>query len=316
MTRLYPLQLIPEYRAYVWGGHRLRPTWEARTAEAWVVYEHDRIATGSLADRTLAQVATEYGAELLGPPVVARTASRFPLLIKLLDCAEWLSLQVHPDDEQAVRMEGEGHFGKTEAWHFIEAEPGAQILCGLRPGTTREGLSQAIRNGTLLDLMQRHTVQAGDSIFISAGMIHALGPGLLLYEVQQTSDLTYRVFDWNRPQTENRKLHIEQSLAVADVDAVARLIPQPQFGSGHRQQALVACRYFTLEMLAGHVDSITLDTNGESFHALTLIEGEAELEWADWHLELHRFDTVLIPAACGSYQIESSSFFSLLKATA
>jgi mannose-6-phosphate isomerase len=238
------------------------------------------------------------------------------LLVKLLDCSDWLSLQVHPDDEQAVRLEGPGHFGKTEAWHFIEVEPDAEILVGLHPGTTAERLEQGVHQGTLPDLMQRFVVHAGDTIFISPGTIHALGPGLLLYEVQQTSDVTYRVFDWNRPATLDRKLHIEQSLAVADLDAVSHIVPQLPFVNGHQQQSLVSCRYFTLEMLVGRSDSITLDTNGESFHALTLIEGEAVLEGAGWRLGLHRFDTVLIPASCSSYRIESDSLFRALKATA
>jgi len=312
---LYPVQLIPEYRPYVWGGHRLRPGSE-RTAEAWVVYECDRIAAGPLAGRTLAEAVAENGAELLGQRVVQHTGLRFPLLIKLLDCADWLSLQVHPNDEQAIRLEGAGQYGKTEAWHFIEAEPGAEILCGLCPGVTAERLAQAVRQGTVVDLMQRFTVCAGDSIFISPGMIHALGPGLLLYEVQQTSDVTYRVFDWNRPAISARKLHIEQSLAVADLDAVSHIVPQPPIVNDRQPQSLVSCRYFTLEMLAGRSDSMTLDTDGESFHALTLVEGEAELEWADGRLRLHRFDTVIIPASCGSYRIESADFFRVLKSTA
>lgn len=312
---LYPLQLIPEYRPYIWGGHRLRPGSE-RTAEAWVVYEHDRITAGPLAGRTLGEAAAEYGPELVGSRAVQRTGTRFPLLIKLLDCAEWLSLQVHPNDEQAVQLVGAGEYGKTEAWHFIEAEPGAEILCGLRPGTTRESLVQAIRNGTIVELMKRFTIHAGDSIFISPGMIHALGPGLLLYEVQQTSDLTYRVYDWDRPQTPNRQLHIEQSLIVADLNADSQLMPRPPFVDGQQQQSLVACRYFTLELLAADSDSISLDTRGESFHALTLIEGEAELEWTDRRLPLHRFDTVLIPASCGAYRLQSAGFFRALKSAA
>jgi mannose-6-phosphate isomerase len=312
---LYPLQLIPEYRPYIWGGHRLRPGPE-RTAEAWVVYEHDRITAGPLAGRTLGEAAAEYGSELVGSRAVQRTGARFPLLVKLLDCAEWLSLQVHPNDEQAIQLAGAREYGKTEAWHFIEAEPGAEILCGLRPGTTRERLVQAIRNGTIVELMKRFAIHAGDSIFISPGMIHALGPGLLLYEVQQTSDLTYRVYDWDRPQTPNRQLHIEQSLIVADLNADSQLMPRPPLVDGHQQQPLVTCRYFTLELLAADSDSITLDTHGESFHALTLIEGEAELEWTDRRLPLHRFDTVLMPASCGAYRLGSSGFFRALKSAA
>jgi len=262
----------------------------------------------------LGQVAGAYGEALLGWRAVQCTGTRFPLLIKLLDCAAWLSLQVHPNDEQAVRLEGAGQFGKTEAWHVLDAQPDAQILCGLRPGITRDTLAQAVRNGTLLDWMQRLSVQAGDTIFISPGMIHALGPGLLVYEVQQTSDITYRVFDWNRPAMQGRKLHIEQSLTVADVNACGQVVPQPQLAEGE-QRELVACPYFTLKVLAGQSNSIALDTGGESFHALTLIEGRAQVEGANWGLELDRFGTVVIPAACGSYRVQPRGSFRALKAS-
>jgi mannose-6-phosphate isomerase len=305
--------LTPEYRNYVWGGNRLKPG-HSPIAEAWIVYEHDRVASGPLAGRTLAETAVTYGEVLLGRRAVQRTGTRFPLLIKLLDCAAWLSLQVHPNDEQAVRLEGAGQFGKTEAWHILEAQPDAQILCGLRPGVTRDTLAQAIRSGTLLDWMQRLSIQAGDTVFISPGMIHALGPGILVYEVQQTSDLTYRVFDWNRPATQGRKLHIEQSLAVADVNACGQVVPQPQLAEGD-QHELVACPYFTLQLLAGQLNSIALDTGGESFHALTLIEGQAQVEGADWGLELDRFGTVVIPAACGPYRVRPHGLFRALKAS-
>ena len=305
--------LTPEYRDYVWGGNRLKPG-HSPVAEAWIVYEQDQIASGPLAGRTLAEVATAYAEALLGWRAVQRTGTRFPLLIKLLDCAQWLSLQVHPNDEQAVRLEGAGQFGKTEAWHILDAQPDAQILCGLRPGVTRETLAQAVRTGTLLDWMQRLSIQAGDTILISPGMIHAIGPGILLYEVQQTSDITYRVFDWNRPATQGRKLHIEQSLAVADISARGQVRPQPQLGDGD-QRELVTCPYFTLQLLAGQSNSIALDTGGESFHALTLVEGRAQVEGANWGLELDRFGTVVIPAACGSYRVQPRGSFRALKAS-
>ncbi len=317
MSNFEPLRqaffVTPEYRDYVWGGDRLKPG-HAPIAEAWIVYEHDRIASGPLAGQTLAEAATAYGEALLGRRAVQRTGTRFPLLIKLLDCADWLSLQVHPNDEQAAQLEGVGQFGKTEAWHILEAQPDAQILCGLRPGAARDTLAQAIRSGMLLDWMQRLSVQAGDTIFISPGMIHALGPGILLYEVQQTSDITYRVFDWNRPAAQGRKLHIEQSLAVADVSSSGQIIPQPQLTDGDRCE-LVACPYFTLQLLAGQSNSIALDTGGESFHALTLIEGQAQVEGVDWGLEPDRFGTVVIPAACGSYRVQPRGFFRALKAS-
>jgi mannose-6-phosphate isomerase len=227
----YPLQLAPEYRDYVWGGTRLRPG-NQRTAEAWVVFEQNKIINGPLAGKTLIEAVEELGPDLLGRTVYQRTGSRFPLLIKLLDCADWLSLQVHPNDEQARRLEGPDQFGKTEAWHILEADPGASLLFGLRPGTDQEQLQAAVTGGTILDLVQSHQVQQGDTVFIRPGMIHALGPGLLIYEVQQTSNITYRVFDWNRPAAAGRKLHIAESLEVLDPQAEARIVPRPDLPDG------------------------------------------------------------------------------------
>lgn len=295
------LQLMPQYRDYIWGGHRLRPTGEL-TAEAWVVYEADRVAAGPWAGRTLAEVAAAEGAALLGQRAVARTGTRFPLLIKLLDAQAWLSLQVHPNDAQAVRLAGPDQFGKTEAWHVLEAAPGAQLIAGVRPGVTAEALAAAIRSGTVLDCVQFHTISAGDTLLLRAGTIHALGPGVLLYEVQQTSDLTYRVFDWNRPATPQRPLHIEQSLAVIDPTIAVAPAPPPPLGDGERA-ILITGDYFTLALLVAATRPVALDTRSESFHALTVIEGEAELAAQDERISLRRFETVVVPAAAGAYRL-------------
>ena len=307
-----PLLVEPEYRDYVWGGQRLRPG--QLTAEAWIVYERDRVASGPLHGRTLGDIAAEFGSVLLGTRAFQRTGPRFPILIKLLDCAAWLSLQVHPNDEQARRMAGPDQFGKTEAWHILEAAPDAEILGGLHAGTTPATLEKAVRGGTLLDHMARLKVQAGDTAFIRAGTIHALGPGLLLYEIQQTSDLTYRVFDWNRPASEGRQLHIEESLAVADPTASAPITPRPAFVDG-RATPLIQCDYFTLEILTSETQAIELATRGESFHALTAIDGAAVVAGPDWRVPLRRLETAIVPAACAAYHVEPQGRTQLLKAS-
>jgi mannose-6-phosphate isomerase len=313
MNLFFPLQLIPQYRDYLWGGQRLRPG--QLTAEAWVVYAGDFVAAGPLAGRTLAEAAAQDPIGLLGERTVARTGARFPLLIKILDCAQWLSLQVHPDDAAAERLEGPGHFGKTEAWHVLDATPDAQLIAGMRPGTTAEALAAAIRDGTILDFVQYQAVRAGDTVFMPARTIHALGPGLLIYEVQQTSDLTYRVFDWNRPASPGRVLHIEKSLAVADPSAAAPARPAPALAAGEEAE-LVACPYFTLDLIVGREQAIAGDTAGQTFHALTVIEGAAEVVARDGALRLDRFDSAVIPAACGAYEIRSLEGCRVLRASA
>lgn len=307
-----PLQLVPEYRDYVWGGETLRPG--QRTAEAWVVYEQDTIASGPHAGKTLLDLAGSQGPSLLGRRVMQRTGKRFPLLIKLLDCAGWLSLQVHPNDEQAQRLEGPGQFGKTEAWHILNAQTDASLLFGLKPGTTPQEMDDAVRSGKVLDLVMRHRVQNGDTIFIRPGMIHALGPGLLIYEVQQTSNITYRVWDWDRPASAGRALHIEQSLEVLDPHAEAHVLPKPIL-TGSDRRVLVNCPYFTLEMLKVQGAPLPLKTDGETFHILTATQGEVEISGGNWDISLKPYHTLVIPADCGEYQLECSDQAVLLKAS-
>jgi mannose-6-phosphate isomerase len=307
------LQLTPEYRNYVWGGERLRPG-VVPTAEAWVVAENDLIACGALAGRTLANLAGESRMDLLGRHVYQSTGERFPLLIKLLDCAQWLSIQVHPSDEQARKMEGPGQFGKSEAWHVLEASPEARLIAGLKPGVSQADLEAAMRTGAIQKLVQYLEVYTGDTIYMPAGTIHALGPGLLIYEVQENSDLTYRVYDWDRPQAGGRVLHIDQSLAVANPAASPQAIPAPELAEGGQ---VVVCRstYFTLRLLAASRTAITLDTAGETFHALTVMEGVARIIAGEDSILLNKFQTALIPAATGVYHVQPIGQYRMLAAS-
>ena len=307
------LKLVPSYRDYVWGGDRLRPGHNP-TAEAWVVWEDDQIESGPLAGKTLGEAAIKFEEALLGTKAISRTGTRFPLLIKLLDCAQWLSLQVHPNDEQAVRLEGPGQFGKTEAWHILEAQPDGTLIAGLKPGTSGEVLADSIRDGTVIEHVHYAEVKAGDTVFMPAGTLHALGPGLLVYEVQQSSNWTYRVYDWGRPQTEARPLHIEKSIQVTQADFAVPIIPPPECKEG-AQQRLIQCEYFTLEMLCAPTDTIYLDTKGESFHAITVIEGQAILRARNESMNLDKFQTAIIPASTGSYQFEPLTDGRALKAS-
>jgi mannose-6-phosphate isomerase len=296
------LRLAPAYHERVWGGQHLQPG-PRPIGEAWIVYEGNRIVGGPHDGRTLAELAATEGEALLGRKAIAQGGTRFPLLIKILDTSDWLSVQVHPNDEQAAQLAGPGHLGKTEAWHILAADPGAQLICGLQPGTTREALATAIRAGTVTDLARYLDVAAGDTIFIAAGTMHALGPGLLLYEVQQTSDITYRVFDWNRPPSAGRALHIEQSLAVTNPVISGEVQPRPEALPG-RPQPLVTCPYFALE---GIVGSASLDTNGASFHTLTPVSGEVTVEGPGWQHRLAPYESMVIPAACGSYALTAAA---------
>jgi mannose-6-phosphate isomerase len=297
---LAPLSLKPTIRNYVWGGRSLQPLAgpdtpeDAPIAEVWAIYEQNQIADGPFAGRVLADVLEHYVDEILG---TRGGNGRFPLLIKLLDCARWLSLQVHPDDRLAVELEGPGFVGKTEAWHILEAAPEAEIIAGVKEGASPDALAEAVHGGEkILDIVEYHRVQGGDTVYMPARTVHALGPGLLVYEVQQTSDITYRVFDWNRPLTAGRELHLDQSLTAIDPALRGQIRRADEPG-----ETLVTCDYFRLERLTMPQ---ARNTHGESFHALTVIEGEALLESKYGPMPLGKFESVIVPAGLGVYELQ------------
>ncbi|MCA2002959.1 MAG: class I mannose-6-phosphate isomerase [Chloroflexi bacterium] len=303
------LRLTPAIRNYVWGGRSLAPLAggaadDQPIAEVWAVHEDNRVSSGIFAGRTLAELCLEFPNEILG---TGQRDKRFPLLVKLLDCKQWLSLQVHPDDEQACLLEGPQFRGKTEAWHILEAQPDSQLIAGVKPNAPPEALRASIGSEAILNFVEYHQAKKNDSVFMPAGTIHALGPGLLVYEVQQTSDLTYRVFDWNRPQSSGRVLHVEKSIAAVNPQARSKII---RCNHSETDVELIDSPYFRLERLSSPQKHNTL---GESPHILTVIEGRARISAPGGEISLEKFNTVLMPAACGPYRADGS--FQILRAS-
>lgn len=301
--RLFLLE--PQYRERVWGGQRLKAA-DPPVGEAWVAFGESLVRDGGHAGRSVAELAEEYGEQLLGRAVLERYGTRFPLLVKLLDCADWLSVQVHPDDEQARRLVGPGEFGKSEAWHFIEAEPGASIYAGIKQGTSGEELEAAIRDGRVLEVAERLGVKAGETVYIPAGTLHSLGPGLLLYEVQQSSDTTFRVYDWDRPASAGRKLHVEESVAVIDPRKGADVRPARRLRGTSAAAALV-CPYFELEVVRLDDGALDEDTGGETFHVLTVTEGSVELSRDGESVRLAKYETALVAGGAGAYKLSAEA---------
>ncbi len=222
---LAPFRLAPTFSERVWGRPNLLP-WYASTGttehvgEAWLTGPGCLVETGPFAGRTLASVAAE-----IGPVLVGESGSEFPLLIKILFPNQKLSVQVHPNDAQAQAI-GLPR-GKTECWYVLEASPGATVALGLKPGVTAEAVRQSIADGTMEALLQWLPVSVGDTVFVDAGTVHAIGPGVVLLETQQTSDITYRMYDYGRP----RELHVEQGLAVMNTrTAAGKIAPRPMDG--------------------------------------------------------------------------------------
>jgi mannose-6-phosphate isomerase len=289
-----PLRFHPFLRAVVWGGRRLgevlgKPLPNADAyGESWDVSDHELhrsvVASGPHAGRSLRELMETERAALLG--AAADTYRVFPWLIKFLDAADWLSVQVHPD-ERAVQRLWPGEGSKTEAWFVLEAAPGSRVYAGLLPGTDEARLRAALRTGTVADCLHQFEPRPGDCVFLPAGTVHAVGGGVLLAEVQQTSDATFRLFDWNRrdAQGNTRKLHVEEALASIDwsrgpVEPVRTAgfgaSPRAKPGAAGRvRQLLVQCPYFTLEYVR---DTVPVAWGGQGrLQVLVVLQGSARL---------------------------------------
>ena len=327
---LYPLTFKPVLRDYVWGGRRLETLYgrtlppEGPVAESWEISGHANgpsvVESGFWQGHTLPQVLAELGADLVGNRAAwALRRGRFPLLVKILDAAQHLSVQVHPPDDYALLHEN-GELGKTEMWYVLHAQPGAEIVLGTQPGTTPKMLRQAIAHNTLESYLRRLPVRVGDAIFIPAGTLHALLAGLLVIEVEQNSDTTYRVYDWGRLGADGqpRPLHVEKSLAVINFhDAppdVCRPMPAAA-APGITRHELCRCQYFVVEkvqlgpgaLFQGH-------TNGQTLEMWGTLEGQAELSWeGGTELDLPTIRFCLIPASLGSFSLHSEHSTTLLR---
>lgn len=308
MERLYPLLLQPALHVKVWGGRRLAdvlgktlPTDEPY-GESWELHDSVTVVNGPLKGHTIAELLALYGERLVGPG--GNSARSFPLLAKFLDARDWLSVQVHPNDAQAQAY-GDGERGKTEAWYVVAADPGASLVIGVVPGTTPEAITEALAEDRLEPLLVKAEVQAGDVLFIRTGTIHALGPGLLIYEIQQSSDITYRFYDWGRLGLDGqpRELHIEKSLAVSNLDSLPQIIHTA--GDNDTVVPIVKCEFFEttlLQLRAG--DLLRFGRNERSgFDALTCIEGEAVVDSGDDTVTIGHGQTLLVPAAVESYSL-------------
>jgi mannose-6-phosphate isomerase len=314
MTELYPLQFRPIFRDYLWGGRRLETVLGKRLgpgehfAESWEVVDHGQdqsvVANGPLLGTSLQELVTSFGVPLLGRH--APLAS-FPLLFKFLDAHKTLSVQVHPNDDQAARLDPPD-LGKTEAWVVLAAEPGSRIYAGLKRGFDRHALVREVSRGTCELCLHSFQPQPGDCVFLPAGTVHALGAGLVIAEIQQASDTTYRLFDWNRvdPRTGSpRELHVGQALDVIDFDRGPVEPVAPAETGLPSVERLVHCDKFVLDRQAiGGAAAIGGD---DRFHVLAVIGGTLEVNGRHVANPLQKGQTILIPAACGRVQVRGAT---------
>jgi mannose-6-phosphate isomerase len=309
MSELPPLRFNPILREYLWGGRRLgtelgKPIGDSdRAAESWEVVDHgddqSTVIDGPLAGKKLHELVMQNGAALFGRH---HPRPQFPLLLKFLDCQQTLSVQVHPNDEQAARLDPPD-MGKTEAWVVLAAEPGSKVYAGLKPGVDRRTLEREVTRGSCDVCLHAFEPRVGDCIFIEAGTVHALGAGLLIAEIQQASDTTYRLFDWNRVDRDGRprELHIEQALDTIDFSRGPVSAARPTSTERPGVERLVACDKFVLERRS--IDAVRRVPQDDRFHILAVVEGGVSLRAKGDNTHLKRGNSILIPASAREVEI-------------
>jgi len=321
MDLIYPLTFDPVFKDYPWGGRNLESMFgrdlpPGIVAESWEVAAHPNgsstVNNGPLAGKTLPAVLEQLGLDLVGEHSAAALAQgRFPLLIKLLDCHRWLSIQVHPDDAYGLAHEGE--WGKTEMWVVLHADPGAELIYGFRRGMTKEQYAPVIGGEQSADGLHRVAVKSGDAIFVPAGAVHALGPGIIVTEIQQNSDTTYRIYDWGRP----RPLHLEQALDVINFNLVEPQPVKPKVmldDEGFKVEQLAACPYFETERLtmpAGYEFFGLCD--GGTFELWAVLQGRATVYSDAEPVTLTAVQWALLPAELGEFQVQADEDSVLLR---
>lgn len=306
-----PLKLQPAIKDYIWGGTRLSKEFDYyaetdRQAEAWVLSCHPDgdciVENTAFKGRTLRDVLQNEGRNYLGTH--AKRFSDFPVLIKLIDAKDNLSLQVHPDD--AYAKEHENQNGKTEMWYIVDCEEGASLVFGVKESMTKKQFQKAVEENNVLDFCNRVNVKKGDVFFIKAGTLHAIGKGILLAEVQQSSNVTYRVYDYGRLQNgKPRELHIQKALDVLNLQKTTETDFEPKeyemLGESKRT-LLSSCEIFTASKLEVK-ESLTVSADEASFVSLLALEGNGVLCHKDSVLTFYKGESIFLPAGLGEVEI-------------
>ncbi len=307
----YPLKFKPVYKDYIWGGRYFeklgRELPEGVVAESWEISCHKNglsvIANGEYAGMTLAELIKSDPISIVGTKFPSG-CKELPLLIKLIDANDRLSVQVHPDDNYAAVYENS--FGKNEMWYIIDAKPGAKLVAGLKEGVTREKLLKALRENRIEDYLLQVEVKPGDVLNIPAGIVHSIGEGIVIVEIQQSSDITYRVFDYNRVDKNGvgRQLHMDKALDVINFKNELRNAKcegvKVKVNDTCSRTVFVANRYFACERYSVNGGFIE-KCDGSKFHTYVFLEGDGIIQTGNINVKVKKGETVFLPAALGEY---------------
>ncbi|MBV8245110.1 MAG: class I mannose-6-phosphate isomerase [Candidatus Eremiobacteraeota bacterium] len=309
-SEIYPYAIVPKLVPAIWGGHALVERFgksgdpAAKIGESWECWDDNAVANGPLHGDTIATLRERLKSDFVGNLDPERT---FPILTKIIDARDSLSVQVHPGDAYAQRVERQPN-GKTECWYVLDAEPNAELVLGWVRDTSRDEYERRVKDGTLGEILRRVPVQAGQTYYLPAGTLHAIGAGIVVFETQQASDLTYRIFDWNRVDQAGkpRELHVAKAGDVLDFHAgtTGPLQTIEYRRSGVPCTALVADRRFLVERLEITESTATFHTEARPV-ILMALAGGVRLSTAHGSLELRPYETALVPAAAGAYELVS-----------
>ena len=322
MSDLYPLKFNPIFKEKIWGGQKIKTilgkdfspdkncgeTWELSGVKGNV----SEVSNGALRGKTLTQLIHSQGEELLGKKIIKRFGTEFPLLVKFIDANDDLSVQVHPDDSLARKRHDS--FGKTEMWYIMQADEGSSLVTGFNRKMNKETYMDHFNKGQLMEILNQEKVSAGDVYFIPAGRVHTIGKGLLLAEIQQTSDVTYRIYDFDRvdDQGNQRELHVEDALDAIDYEFHENYrtsYTDPKDG----KTKLVSCPYFTTNKLQVE-KSMDMDHSSlDCFKIYVVLEGKGQIRFADGATDIAMGEVVLVPAAIQKYSLETSGGLTMLE---
>ena len=313
MDALYPLKFQPILKDKIWGGQKLhqilhKPTTSKNAGESWEISDVEGdtsiVANGALQGSSLKHLLETHKSDLLGEKNFRQFGTKFPLLIKFIDAKDDLSVQLHPNDQLAKARHNS--FGKTEMWYVVQADPESNLIVGFNQKMFQELYLKHLEDKTLQSILNFDAVQAGDTYFIEVGRIHAIGAGVLLAEIQQTSDITYRVYDWDRVDSEGneRELHNDIALEAFDFDMPDNFRVDYTKDSNTPTE-LVSCPYFTTNVMDVN-ERISKENTHDSFMIYMCVDGNAQIEVAGNQTEISMGETVLIPACIKQFSISAN----------
>ncbi|CAN5336548.1 class I mannose-6-phosphate isomerase [soil metagenome] len=322
MSELYPLKFKTIFKDKIWGGQKIREILGkdfsplSNCGETWElsgVKDNVSIVEGGTLDGiALPDLIDQYKGSLVGEKIYSRFGNEFPLLIKFIDANQDLSIQVHPGDDLAKSRHNS--FGKTEMWYIIQADVGAKLISGFNQAVTKEEYLKQFNNGFLMQILNEEPVNADDVFFIPAGRVHTIGKGLLLAEIQQTSDITYRIFDFDRvdEQGKKRELHVEEAMEAIDFNYYQNYkTPYPKLEN--EPVKLVNCHYFITNLLNYTEDTIRNYKSLDSFVIFICLDGHCSLTHKDLIIQINKGETLLLPASIDFIKLETTSGYKLLE---